>query len=155
VGFPEYRPPQEEVAMNIRLLQESDLDSIAQLYVKAYKDHHAEETVESAKPYLEKFFRFEPEGCYVADDEGTIAGAILAYSYQKFGRPVLFLQELFVDPEGRHKGVGRQLVARLREGFADAAVKVVPLIKADTAVLNFYNSLGFEQEQVFSFGFDD
>ncbi len=141
--------------MKIRSLQESDLDTVAQLYVKAYKEHHAEETIETARPYLEKFFRFEPEGCFVADDEGTICGAILAYSYQKFGRPVLFLQELFVDPEGRHKGIGRKLVAMLREGFATAAVKVVPLIKADTAVLNFYNSLGFEQDQVFSFGFDD
>jgi len=143
--------------MKVRLLEDQDLATVSELYVKAYKSHYDADTVETARPYLEKFYKLEPTSCYVVeDDRGDIGGAILAYSYQKFGRPVLFLPELFVDPAARHKGYGREVVGTLRASFAEApAVKVVPLIKADTAVLNFYNSLGFEQEQVFSFGFDD
>lgn len=143
--------------MKVRKLEEMDLGPLAKLYVQAYQHHHADETIETARPYLEKFYRFEPTSCFVVEEEGgRLAGAVLGYTYQKFGRPVLFLQELFVDPEARHKGYGRELVAALREAVGQHfSVKVVPLIKADTAVLNFYNSLGFEQEQVFSFGFDD
>lgn len=140
--------------MQLRRIEQADLDRLAEIYVEAYRDHH-EGDVKAARGYLAKFFAFEPSSCYlVAEEGGEIVGAVFGYSYSKFGREVLFLQELFVSPDRRHKGYGRELVKQLREDFAKAHVKVVPLVKADTGVLNFYNSLGFEQDQVFSF-FDE
>lgn len=140
--------------MQVRKVTEKDLDRLTEVYIAAYADHHDDDTA-AAGGYLAKFYAFDPDCCYVSeDDEGRVVGGVFAYSYKKFGRDVLFLQELFVSPDRRHKGYGRALVAQLREDFGSAHVKVVPLVKADTGVLNFYNSLGFEQDQVFSF-FDD
>ena len=140
--------------MEIRPLKESELEALAAIYRRAYGDHQAGDLSE-AMAYLERFLRFEPKSCLAAAEGAQLLGAVFAYSYRRFGRDVLFLQELFVDPDGRHRGVGRALIARLREGVAGGArVNVVPLVKADTGVLNFYNSLGFEQDQTFTF-FDD
>lgn len=140
--------------MQVRRVKESDLARLAEIYVDAYREQH-EDDAEKAKGYLAKFFAFEPDRCYVAEEAGgELVGAVFAYSYTKLGRAVLFLQELFVAPDRRHKGYGRKLVSKLRDDFGKARVKVVPLVKADTGVLNFYNSLGFEKDQVFSF-FDE
>ena len=46
------------------------------------------------------------------------------------------------------KGYGKRLVTVLRESFSENhRVNVVPLVKAEASVLNFYNSLGFEKDQ--------
>ncbi|MBW2735475.1 MAG: GNAT family N-acetyltransferase [Deltaproteobacteria bacterium] len=134
-------------------MEEADLDALAAVYTEAYSDQHQDDA-DTVRAYLAKFFGFEPASCYVVEEEGPLVGAVLGYSYRKFGRDVLFLQELFVAPKRRHEGYGRALVAQLRSNFEKAQVKVVPLVKADTRVLNFYNSLGFEKDQAFSF-FDD
>jgi ribosomal protein S18 acetylase RimI-like enzyme len=140
--------------MEIKKLSEGMLERVAAIYARAYGDHH-EVDQQEARNYLEKFLRFDPECCYVAEEGEQTLGAVFAYSYRRFGQDVLYLQELFVDPDHRHKGVGRELVKTVRDHLGeDARVNVVPLVKADTGVLNFYNSLGFEQDQTFSF-FDE
>ena len=64
----------------------------------------------------------------------------------------LFIQGLFVDPEHRHKGIGKQLVTALRDSFSTSPlVRVKPLVHAHTKMLNFYNSLGFESDTAFTF----
>lgn len=135
-------------------MTEADLDAVSELYLEAYR---ADWTKEGARAYIEKFFRFEPALCLVAQaDRGRIVGAALAYSYEREYGVVLYLQELMVDPEMRGQGYGKALVARLRDSLtkAPSRVKVTPLVKADTAVLNFYNSLGFERDKVVSFSLD-
>lgn len=135
--------------MQIRQLAPDDIEALAQLFVRAYDKSS---TADEARTYLEKFSAFEPESCLIALEEEAPIGAVIAFSYVKVGRPVLFLQDLFVDPERRNRGCARRLIEVLRERFArDATVTVVPLVKADTTVLNFYNSLGFEQQSAFTF----
>jgi GNAT superfamily N-acetyltransferase len=69
---------------------------------------------------------------------------------------VLFIQELFVEPRFQKHGYGKRLVSHLRErAHAPSRVSIVPLVKADTSVLNFYNSLGFERDKAISFSFDE
>jgi ribosomal protein S18 acetylase RimI-like enzyme len=135
--------------MKIRSINEADLSQLAEVYVRAYKEHQ-EENFEDARAYLEKFCKFDPDCCLAAEDDGgELAGAVIGYSYRKAGRQVLFLQELFIDPDKRHAGFGRELVSSLRAKFENPRVNVVPLVKGDTRVANFYNSLGFEREPVF------
>jgi ribosomal protein S18 acetylase RimI-like enzyme len=140
--------------MEIRPLAINDFGRLPTIFVRAYPEAKSEDV---ARRYLAKFFHFEPESCLgVIADDGALVGAILGYSYLKQEHMVLFIQELFVDPDYQHHGYGKALVAALRSSFAaSTAVEVTPLVKADTRVLNFYNSLGFEQHTAIAFGVDD
>jgi len=134
-------------------MQDSDAQAVAELYLAAY---HAQWNVEGARVYIEKFFRFEPSSCLVAVEEGRVGGAILAYSFERETGLILYIQELIVHPDFQGRGVGKLLVKRLRESLEKSPrrVKVTPLVKADTTVLNFYNSLGFDRDKVVSFSLD-
>lgn len=135
-------------------MKAGDLPAAARLYLAAYA---ADWPSEKAEKYLEKFFAFEPESCLVAvEDDGALTGVIIGYSFEKEAGLTLFIQELYVQPEFREKGYGRKLVTRLRDSLSKkASVKIKPLVKADTGVLNFYNSLGFERGKAVSFSFDE
>lgn len=140
--------------MEIRRMKADDVPAAAGLYLRAYG---AQWPVDNAQKYLGKFFGFEPESCLVAvEGDGALSGAILGYSFEKETGLTLFIQELFVHPDFREKGYGRKLVTRLRDSLSKkASVKIKPLVKADTGVLNFYNSLGFERGRAVSFSFDE
>lgn len=135
--------------MTIRPLQDQELNELSKVYLRAYPEPWTEE---GAHTYLKKFFDFEPESCLVAIEDGKAIGAILGFSYEMRGNEVLFIQELFVDPPCRHKGVGKALVSELRSSFTKhLKVSVKPLVRANTQLFNFYNSLGFESDQAFTF----
>jgi len=136
-------------------MQVEDLDALGRLYLEAYQ---VKWTAEGARAYLKKFFEIEPASCLVIlEPDGRISGAILGYSFEKESGLVLFIQELFVAPTFRNKGYGKKLIERLRESLAKhpARVNVKPLVKADTGVLNFYNSLGFERDKAVTFWLDE
>lgn len=139
--------------MEIRPMTDGDLDAVARLYLDAYG---VSWTPEGARAYLEKFYRFDPALCLVATLEGRLGGAVLGYSFEKESGVVLFIQELMVHPDHRSRGYGKSLVTQLRESLVKrpSHVKVKPLVKADTGVLNFYNSLGFEKDRVVTFSLD-
>lgn len=141
--------------MNIRRMNEGDLDAAAELYLSGYG---VSWTTAGARTYLEKFFRFEPQSCFLVEEEGgQVTGMVLGYSFEREAGLILFIQELVVHPDARHKGYAKRLVATLRESTTKrpSRVNVKPLVKADTGVLNFYNSLGFERDQAVSFSFDE
>lgn len=132
-----------------------DIGALSKVYLDAY---HVQWTEEGAAKYLGRFFQFEPESCLVVvEGGGVLAGAVLGYTFEKETGVTLFIQELFVRPDARHKSYGKQLVTRLRESLTKKAstIKVKPLVKADIGVLNFYNSLGFEKNKSVSFSFDE
>lgn len=136
--------------MEIRKITPEDLDRVAELFVQAYGEDW---TLAQARRYLEKFYRFEPESCLLArEPDGRVVGAVLGYSYYRRDQLVLYLQELFVHPEYRSRGYGRALLEALRGSFEQSPhVKVKPLVKAPPSVLSFYNSLGFNRDEAFTF----
>ena len=136
-------------SMDIRPLSITDFNRLTKTFVRAYPDSWSEDV---ARRYLVKFFHFEPESCLAAIKDGQLIGAILGYSYLKQENLVMFIQELFVDPDFRKTGCGTELVKALRRSFSSSkAVEVTPMVKGDTRVLNFYNSLGFEQPTSMAF----
>lgn len=140
--------------MEIRKMTAADIEGAAEAYLAAYDSDWSKE---GAKAYLAKFQSFEPDRCFVASGaDGKVVGAALAFSFEKENGPVLFLQELFVRPDAQKSGVGKKLVSKLRESVEKSSkVHIKPLVKADTRVLNFYNSLGFERDNAVSFSFED
>ncbi len=135
-------------------MRDEDVESVARLYLEAYG---VDWSFDGAKGYIQKFFGFEPTSCYVAAEDGPVIGAILGYSFERETGLVLFIQELCVSHKQRNRGIGKKLVTTLRESFekSPSRVAVKPLVKADTHVFNFYNSLGFERGKAVSFSFDE
>ncbi len=153
-GQPDPGPSWYGAGMDIRRMQDGDLDGVAQLYLDGYE---VQWTLDGARAYIDKFFRFEPSSCFVVAEGDTLTGAVLGYSFERETGLVLYIQELVVSPKHRHKGIAKKLVSALRESTAKrpSRVNVKPLVKADTGVLNFYNSLGFEKDKSVSFSFDE
>jgi ribosomal protein S18 acetylase RimI-like enzyme len=131
-------------------MEARDIDALAKLYLRAYGVSWSED---GAARYLRKFYEFEPASCLVVQEGGPIVAAVLGYTFEKESGLVLYIQELFVDPASRNRGHGKKLVAALRESCikAPSRVNIKPLVKADTSVLNFYNSLGFERDKAVTF----
>ena len=128
----------------IRKLERTDLDALTSVLMRSYPDEGW--TQECARAYLGKISSFDPDCCYVAvESDGALSAGVLAYSYCRANRQILYLQELFVDRAFRHRGIATALVEEVRSSVVDDAhVAVDPLVKDDTAVLNFYHSLGLE-----------
>jgi GNAT superfamily N-acetyltransferase len=87
--------------------------------------------------------------CLLAEVDGEAAGfALFFHDYSTFeGRPGIYLEDLYVDPDQRGRGLGRRLIARL------AALAVARNCRRlDLSVLHWnpareiYSRLGFEQK---------
>ena len=86
--------------------------------------------------------------CLIAEWDNQPAGfAFFLYSYSTWrGRPGLYLEDLFVYPEMRGKGVGRALLQRLAEIAIQEQCYGIRwmVLKWNTPALKFYESLGAE-----------
>jgi hypothetical protein len=67
--------------MDIRPMTGDDFAAVARLYLSAYKSSWSEHGV---RKYLEKFFGFEPESCFVElEPDGSVSRAVHGYSIEK------------------------------------------------------------------------
>ncbi|MFB3924226.1 MAG: N-acetyltransferase family protein [Terriglobia bacterium] len=84
----------------------------------------------------------------MAEWDGEPAGyALYFYNYSTFlGRPGIFLEDLFVRPQFRKKGIGKALLLRLAKIAVEERCARVDWIVLDwnTPALEFYKSLGAE-----------
>lgn len=87
-----------------------------------------------------------PFECLIAEQDGAAAGFALFFrNYSTWrGRPGLFLEDLFVAPAWRRKGIGRALLQRLaaisvQRGYARMEWSVLDW---NTPAHEFYRALG-------------
>jgi GNAT superfamily N-acetyltransferase len=84
----------------------------------------------------------------IAEDEGAPAGfAFYFHGYSTWrGRPVLYLEDLFVRPEHRKKGLGLALMRRLAQIAVDEGCPrlVWEVLDWNEPAIRFYESLGAE-----------
>ena len=84
----------------------------------------------------------------LAEDEGIAVGfALYFFSYSTWrGRPALYLEDLFVRPENRHRGIGLALMRRLARIAVDAecARFVWEVLDWNAPALAFYETIGAE-----------
>ncbi len=66
-------------------------------------------------------------------------------------RPIYVLYDLFVDPAGRGKGVGRQLMNRARKHAEETGAASIVLSTAHSNLIGqtLYESLGYKQDTEF------
>jgi GNAT superfamily N-acetyltransferase len=102
-----------------------------------------------ATPELIARYGFGPEAKFrvvIAEWDGQPAGfALFFYNYSTWrGTPGLFLEDLFVKPEFRGKGVGKALLVHLAKIAVDEGCEryVWNVLDWNTPAIEFYESLG-------------
>ena len=86
--------------------------------------------------------------CLMAELDGRAAGfALFFFTYGTWaGRPGLFLEDLFVEPELRGQGIGKALLKRLAEIALERGCSKMKweVLDWNQPAIDFYNSLGGE-----------
>lgn len=84
----------------------------------------------------------------IADDEGTAIGfALYFHNFSTFlGRPGLYLEDLYVRPAGRGKGVGKALLRRLAQIAKERGCGRLEwwVLDWNESAIAFYKSIGAE-----------
>lgn len=83
---------------------------------------------------------------FVADDGGVVVGMATCSRRVITGwnGPVVFLQDLFVEPPHRHRGIARALTARVAAYACELGSPIVELtVRADNPAQAFYQQNGF------------
>jgi len=134
--------------IHIRPATQDDIPLILQLIHKLAEYEKApEQAVATGHDLRRDGFSGNPKfRVLIAEWEGRPAGfALFFYNYSTWlGRPGLYLEDLFVQPEHRGKGIGKALLVRLakiavEEGCGRFEWQVLDW---NTPALEFYKSLG-------------
>lgn len=105
-------------------------------------------TQESAERRVRSILgNFEAFGIAAEDDGGEIIGGALGFIDPYADGDFFFLSELFVVPERKRQGVGKALIAALKERLREKGVGVMQLISIDDN-LEFYRRAGLEKDSV-------
>ena len=132
--------------MKIRKYKPQDRAKLIELWQQVFPDdppHNEPSSVLDAKLAVDDLI-------FVAESDDEIIGACMAGYDGHRG----WLYAVAVNPEYRRDGLGKQLVAATIEAMQElGCIKVNLQIRADnTAVVEFYKSLGFSVEERMSMG---
>jgi GNAT superfamily N-acetyltransferase len=89
-----------------------------------------------------RFLDASPDGCFVMDDDGKIAGTSATISYE---RRFAWIGMVLVDPDYRNRGIGTTLLQRAVEHLDDAGIPTLKL-DATPAGKPLYEKMGFVTE---------
>jgi ribosomal protein S18 acetylase RimI-like enzyme len=133
--------------MIIRTFREADSAGVATLWAEVFPDdppHNAPAIV------IPKKLAVQPELFFVAEDDGRIAGTVMAGYDGHRG----WLYTVAVDPRLRRRGVGTALVRHAEAALlALGCLKVNLQVRAsNAAVVAFYRTLGYAVEERISMG---
>jgi ribosomal protein S18 acetylase RimI-like enzyme len=127
------RLKQSVTGMNIRPMTLSDLEFAATL--TAHEGWLAE-----TKEDFEGFLLYDPNGCFVAEENGERIGICVATAYGESG----FLGELIVRNAARGRGVGTQLMQHAIAYLSRRGVRGIYLDGVEAAI-PLYERLGFRK----------
>ncbi|PSF07713.1 hypothetical protein C7H09_09325 [Marinobacter fuscus] len=136
--------------MQVRSCDAADIEQAALIFCQAYAEapYHESWELADASAYLRRFWEIDPEGCFVWEHNGEVAGAIFSFSYPWHSGKLTCIQELFVAEPNRKKGVARALVQSVNGGSGGGAWLVAH--KASGAA-EFYERLGFSKDGPYEF----
>ena len=135
---------------SIAVATASDCHECARLLVNQLAEHDIDASTERLAHLLEEATTDKSRGfLMLARDNGRVVG--IAYvatilSAEHCG-PVAWLEELYVTPDCRHRGIGTALVTAVLERVQKAGIVAVDLeIDAGhNRVISFYQRLGFRR----------
>jgi GNAT superfamily N-acetyltransferase len=132
----------------IRLATPDDLPTIAQLIRDlAEYEKLAHEVVFDEAKLRDHLFGLRPYAeVLIAEEEGKQAGfALFFHNFSSFlGQPGIYLEDLFVKPEYRGKGYGKELLGALAQLAVERGCGRLEWAVLDwnTPAIGFYESLG-------------
>ena len=142
--------------MNIRPFTISDIEKCAPLYMQAYNrppwnySFSHEKTVKYLTEYAERS-RFVGFALFEVDE---IVGAMLGHSKTWWTNDILYIDELFVGPESRGKGYGKQLLDHTENYSREQGYEVITLMtNRHMPAFQFYNHVDYIYAEHFAFLF--
>ena len=134
--------------LSIRNAEPADAPLVLQ-FIRRLAEYEREPNavVATEKDLLRDGFGPEPKyRCLLAEWDGMPAGfALFFFNYSTWlGKPGLYLEDLFVLPEMRGKGIGRALLQRLAQIAVDENCYGMrwQVLEWNEAALKFYETLG-------------
>ena len=91
-----------------------------------------------------RLLRLEPEGCFVDDREGVLAGTTTALRH---GNDLAWIGMVLVLPEFRRRGIARGLMEHAMKWLRDRDIGTTRLDATDMG-LPLYRELGFQDEEL-------
>lgn len=135
--------------MQYRLCKKTDIEGLAEAMSKAY----------SEEPWNERWSReravrrvqailgnFDSIGV-VAEENGAIIGGLLGYVDPYADEDFFFVSELFVVPEYKRHGIGRNLLKELENELKKKGISVVQLMSIEPNE-TFYGKCGLSKDDV-------
>ena len=134
--------------MKIRLAQPSDVEDIHRLiYELAVYEKAPEEMVATIDQINTSLFNANPVAfCHVAEVDGKIVGIALWFlNYSTWlGKPGIYLEDLFVQPEYRGHGIGKGFMQTLAALCVERGYERFQwwVLDWNTPSIDFYESFG-------------
>jgi len=119
--------------VSVRLWTEDDIEYVFQSITSEDWGHTRRD--------IERCWRLEPNGCFIAELESDPVGHVSTINYGKLAWLGLFV----VNPEKRGRGIGATLMRRAIDYLEQAGAETIRL-EAEEAAVTLYRRLGFKEE---------
>ena len=132
----------------IRLSKPDDVEAIHQLiYELAVYEKAPEEAKATVEAIRTSLFSDKPVAhCHVAEVDGKVVGiAIWFLNYSTWlGKPGIYLEDLFVQPEYRKQGLGKEFMKVLAKLCVESGYERFQwwVLDWNTPSIDFYKSIG-------------
>lgn len=127
--------------MQLRVMTIADYDKVYSLWTETAG--MGLRSLDDSPAGIEKFLQRNPSTCFVAEEDGVLAGVILCGHDGRRG----YIYHAAVAPQFRRRGVGKLLVDTALTALKEEGILKAALVAFETNALGnaFWESVGFEK----------